>query len=375
MDKVDVLIIGAGVVGLAVVAELSKQFTDKSVVLLEQHSKFGQETSSRNSEVIHSGIYYPTGSLKAKLCVEGNQRLYQFCREWEIPHQRIGKLIIARDETEIPALDSILAQGRENGVSDLELLDGDRIAELEPNITAVAAIHSPSTGIVDSHQLMLRLEWLALEQGAIIAYNHEVIGVKSKDNGYVVTYRNPTGQLESIHCRWLINCAGLKSDQIFSYLGVNLDGIGYRIYPCKGEYFSVSNSKSALVSRLIYPTPLKELKGLGIHATKTLDGRLRFGPNAFYVETLDYDVNDDHTQEFYTAVSTYMPFLKYSDFQPDMAGIRPKLQAPGDPIRDFIVCHEVERGFEGLINLIGIESPGLTSSLTLAEMVRDLITG
>ncbi|KUO71146.1 MAG: hypothetical protein APF81_21080 [Desulfosporosinus sp. BRH_c37] len=374
MEKVDVLIIGAGVVGLAVAAELSKQFNEMSLVLLERHSNFGQETSSRNSEVIHSGIYYPTGSLKAKMCVEGNQRLYQFCREWEIPHKRIGKLIIARNEKEISSLESILDQGRMNGVKDLELLDKDQITKLEPNIKAVAAILSPSTGIIDSHKLMLRLEWLALEQGAIVAYNHEVMGIDSKENGYCVTYRNPAGQLESIHCRWLINCAGLNSDQIVSFLGVNIDEIGYRIYPCKGEYFCVSNAKSALVSRLIYPPPLKELKGLGIHATKTLDGRLRFGPNAFYIEKLDYDVNEDHAQEFYDAINTYMPFLKYTDLCPDMAGIRPKIQAPGDSFCDFIVCHEIERGFQGLINLIGIESPGLTSSLALAKIVRGLLT-
>ena len=373
MEKVEILIIGAGVVGLAIAAELSKQFNDSSIVLLERHSKFGQETSSRNSEVIHAGIYYPTGSYKAKLCVEGNQRLYEFCKEWQIPHKRIGKLIIARNENEIPILESLQIQGQRNGISDLELLDKDQTAKLEPNIKAVAALLSPSTGIINSHKLMLRLEWSALEHGAIIAYNHEVISVNSKGKGYNVTYRNPAGQLESIHCRWLINCAGLNSDQIFSFLGINIDEIGYRIYPCKGEYFSVSNAKSALVSRLIYPPPLKELKGLGIHATKSLDGKLRFGPNAIYSETLDYDVNEDHAQEFYNAVNTYMPFLKQTDFHPDMAGIRPKIQAPGDPFRDFIVCHEVERGFEGLINLIGIESPGLTSSLTLAEKVKGLI--
>lgn len=373
MEKVEILIIGAGVVGLAVAAELSKQFEDRSLVLLERHSKFGQETSSRNSEVIHAGIYYPTGSLKAKLCVEGNQRLYQFCEAWKIPHQRLGKLIIARNENEIPVLESILAQGESNGVSDLEILDKDQVTKLEPNIRAVAAILSPSTGIIDSHQLMLRLEWLALEQGAVISYNHKVIGVDVKDNGYIVSYRNPAGQLESIHCQWLINCAGLNSDRIASFLGLNIDEIGYRIYPCKGEYFSVSNSKSSLVSRLIYPPPLKELKGLGIHATKSLDGRLRFGPNAIYVETLNYNVNEDHAQEFYNAVNTYMPFLNETDFLPEMAGIRPKLQAPGDPFRDFIVCHEVERGFEGVINLVGIESPGLTSSLTLAGKVSGLI--
>jgi len=373
MEKVDILIIGAGVVGLAVAAELSKQLKEVSLVLLEQHNTFGQETSSRNSEVIHSGIYYPTGSLKATLCVEGNQQLYQFCQQWEIPYQRIGKLIIARNEEEISALEPLLEQGRKNGVKDLQLLDKDELAKLEPNICAAAAILSPSTGIIDSHQLMLRLEWLALDKGAMIAYNHTVIGVEFQGNGYQVTYHNPTGQPESIHCRWLINCAGLNSDQIFSFLGANLDEIGYRIYPCKGEYFGVSNAKSNLVSRLIYPLPLKELKGLGIHATKTLDGQLRFGPNAFYGDQLDYTVNEDHAQEFYHSIHSTMPFLSYPDFHPDMAGIRPKIQGPGDPFRDFIVCHEIERGFEGLINLIGIESPGLTASLALAERVRGLV--
>jgi L-2-hydroxyglutarate oxidase LhgO len=373
MEKVDVVVIGAGVAGLAIAAELSKQFKDRSLILLERHNKFGQETSSRNSEVIHAGIYYPTESLKANLCVKGNELLYQFCQEWNIPHQRIGKLIIAREEQEIPLLESLLDQGQKNGVMDLEILGEKQIAKLEPNIQAVAAVLSPSTGIIDSHQLMLRLEWIALEQGAVIAYQHDVLGVESKANGYEVTYRNPAGRLETIHSQWLINCAGLNSDQIASFLGIDLDDSGYRIYPCKGEYFSVSNSKSGLVSHLIYPPPLKELKGLGIHATKSLDGRLRFGPNAIYTETLDYNVDEAHAQEFYKAVKTYMPFLDSADFLPDMAGIRPKIQAPGDPFKDFIVCHEAGRGFEGLINLIGIESPGLTSSLALAAKVKDLV--
>ncbi|AFM39477.1 putative dehydrogenase [Desulfosporosinus acidiphilus SJ4] len=373
MEQVDIVVIGAGVVGLAIAAELSKQFVDRSFVLLERHNKFGQETSSRNSEVIHAGIYYPTGSLKANLCVAGNQRLYRFCQEWNIPHQRIGKLIIARNGQEIPVLASLLKQGQKNGVNDLELLTKDEISKLEPHIQAVAAVLSPSTGIIDSHQLMLRLEWLALEQGAMIAYQHDVLGIDPKGNSYEVTYRNPAGRLEAIRCQWLINCAGLHSDLIASYLGIDIDKSGYRLYPCKGEYFSVSNSKAGLVSHLIYPPPLKELKGLGIHATKSLDGRLRFGPNAIYTETLNYDVDETHGQEFYDAVTTYMSFLDSEDFLPDMAGIRPKIQAPGDPFRDFIVCHEAERGLEGVINLIGIESPGLTSSLTLAEMVKNMI--
>jgi len=374
MEKVDFVIVGAGVVGLAVAAELSFKFDDKSIVLVERHNKFGRETSSRNSEVIHAGIYYPTGSLKAKLCVDGNKRLYRFCEEWGIPHNRLGKLIIARTEEEIPLLESILKKGLDNEVADLELLDADQVSKLEPHVKAVAAVSSPSTGIIDSHSLMSRLEWLARQHTTMFAYNHEVIMVDYKDNGYKVTFRGPDGQMDKILCKWLINCAGLAADKIPSWLGMNIGQAAYRIYPCKGEYFGVSNNKSGLVSRLIYPPPLKELKGLGIHATKTLDGRLRFGPNAFYVDSLDYGVNEEHALEFYNAIKSYLPFINLADLHPDMAGIRPKIQGPRDPVQDFVVKHEVDSGFAGLINLIGIESPGLTSSLSLARMVGDLVS-
>ncbi|MCL6477409.1 MAG: NAD(P)/FAD-dependent oxidoreductase [Peptococcaceae bacterium] len=373
MDQVDILIIGAGVVGLAVAAELSGRLGGRSVILVERHGKFGRETSSRNSEVIHAGIYYPAGSLKAKLCVEGNPRLYGFCREWDVPHRRLGKLIVARNDGEIPALESILAQGRENGVSDLEILDRDQIARLEPRVRAAAAVLSPSTGIIDSHRLMARLEWIALKQGAIIAYHHAVVGIEPGSHRHRVLYRDPGGRTESVLCRWLVNCAGLNADRVVSWLGIDVDREGYRIFPCKGEYFAVSNAKAGQVSHLIYPPPLKELKGLGIHATKTLDGRLRLGPSAFYVDSLDYDVDAEHAREFFNAAITYLPFLECSDLQPDMAGIRPKLQAPGAPFRDFIVRHEADRGLDGVINLAGIESPGLTSCLSLAGMVGDLV--
>jgi len=273
MQQVDIVIVGAGVVGLAVAAELSCKFNDQSIVLVERYGKFGQETSSRNSEVIHAGIYYPAGSLKAKLCVEGNKRLYRFCEKWDIPHQRLGKLIIARAEEEIPILESFLAKGLENGVADLELLDAGQVSQLEPHVKAVAAILSPSTGIIDSHSLMSRLEWMARQQGIMLAYHHEVVMVEHMSKGYQVTYRELGGQLDTILCKWLINCAGLGADKIPSWLGMDINQAAYRIYSCKGEYFGVSNVKSGLVSRLVYPPPLKELKGLGIHATKTLDGR------------------------------------------------------------------------------------------------------
>lgn len=373
MDKVDILIVGAGVVGLSIAAELSQKFDGRSIMIIERHGKFGQETSSRNSEVIHAGIYYPEGSLKARLCVEGNELLYDFCREWDIPHQRLGKLIVAMADDEIPALETLLAQGSKNGVSDLQLIFKNQLVKLEPNISAVAAVYSPSTGIIDSHRLMMRLEWLAEKGGTMFAYHHEVIDVEPRGSKYLVTCRGPGGALETVLCNWLINCAGLQSDKIASMIGMDVDEAGYRIFPCKGEYFSVSNSKAGLISHLVYPPPLSGLKGLGIHVTKTLDGRIRLGPNAFYVEDINYDVDESHAKEFYNSAKIFLPFLEVDDLQPDMSGIRPKIQPPGAPFRDFVVRHEVERGFKGLVNLIGIESPGLTSSLSLSRLVGSFV--
>ncbi len=367
------VIVGAGVVGLAVAAELSASLAGKAIVVMERHNKFGQETSSRNSEVIHAGMYYSAGSFKARLCVEGNRRLYRFCEAWGIPHERLGKLIIARTAEEVPVLESILNQGLANGVNDLELLEAGQVRQLEPHVAAVAAVFSPSTGIIDSHALMSRLEYLARHRGAMFAYRHEVTMVEQSGTGYRVTYRGPGGQSDRIYCDWLINCAGLGADKIPAWLGMDVEQAGYRIYPCKGEYFGVSNAKSGLVRRLVYPPPLPELKGLGIHATKALDGRLRFGPSTFYVQDFDYSVDEGHAREFYQAIKSYLPFIDFADLQPDIAGIRPKIQGPGNSVRDFVVRHEVEHGLAGLINLIGIESPGLTSSLSLAGLVVDMI--
>lgn len=361
-------------VGLAVTAELTRRFGKSlSISLVERNPRFGQETSSRNSEVIHAGIYYPAGSLKSELCTEGNRLLYQFCREWGIPHQRTEKLIIARDESEVEPLSGVLRQGLENGVKDLEWLARDQVSTLEPGVRAIAAVKSPSTGIIDSHRLMAQLERQARAGGAMMAYRHEVIGIEPAADRYRVVFRQPDGRFDSMACRWLINSAGLHADQIASWLGIDVEREGYRIYPCKGIYFAVSNQKSRMVSRHIYPPPLKDLKGLGIHATKTIDGRLRFGPNAFYVDELDYSVDIEHLPEFYEAVRSYLPFLEMEDLQPDQAGIRPKLQGPGEPFRDFIIRHEADKGLPGVISLVGIESPGLTSCLSIARRVGGLL--
>lgn len=369
----DFLIIGAGVAGLAIAAELSQRFEKKSVTVLERHGKFGQETSSRNSEVIHAGIYYPPGSLKARLCVAGNRMLYDFCRTRDIPHQRIGKLIVAGNDQELATLTALLATGRDNGVDDLVLLDATQVARMEPQVRACGALYSPSTGVVDSHRLMARLELLALSNGAAIAYNHEVVTISPGKNAASVAYRSPAGSEETVVCRYLINSAGLSADRIAGLMGIDIDRAGYRLFPCKGEYFSLPRSAAQRMAHLIYPPPFKDLRGLGIHVTKSLDGTVRLGPNAFYVDSLDYTVDESHAPLFYESISEYLPFVKPGDLRPDMAGIRPKLQAPNSPIRDFVICHEHERGLAGVINLIGIESPGLTSCLSMASMVGDMI--
>lgn len=374
MEQVDVIIIGAGVVGLAVAAALTEKFPDRDIVVLERHDKFGQDTSSRNSEVIHAGMYYPTGSLKAKLCVEGNRLLYEFCAAHGVPHQRLGKLIIARNDGEIPLIAEILKQGQANGVEGLTLLDKDEVAKLEPHITAVAAVYSPATGIIDSHRLMARLEQQAVQGGVMLAYRNRVVRIEREDSGYNVTFMGPDGQEDALACRWLVNCAGLYADQVAAMAGIDVAAAGYKIYPVKGEYFSLPISKSKLLSHLVYPPPLKALKGLGTHVTKSLDGRARLGPNAFYIDGReDYNVDETHRDEFYRAAKSYLPFLTPDDLQPDMAGIRPKIQAPDAPVADFVVRHEADRGLPGFINMVGIESPGLTCCLSLARMVQDMI--
>lgn len=373
MLSVDILIVGAGVIGLALADHLSHRFEGASITVLERRSKFGQETSSRNSEVIHAGIYYPQGSLKARLCVAGNRMLYDFCRREQIPYQRTGKLIVAADEHEMQTLCELFRAGKANGVEDLVLLDGTEVARIEPYISACGALYSPSTGIVDSHRLMAQLEVRALTCGVVIAYNHEVIGVFPERDRTVVSYRNPSGNQEEILCRWFINAAGLGADRIATFLGIDCDKARYRLFFCKGEYFTLHHPYAKKLIHLIYPPPFKDLRGLGIHVTKSLGGTVRLGPNAFYVDCLDYSVDDRHAAQFYESIKHYLPFVTPQDLHPDMAGIRPKLQGPGEPLRDFVICREHDRGMPQVINLIGIESPGLTSCLSIAQTVGDMI--
>ena len=370
VDKLDVIVIGTGVIGLAVAAELTRKYPKMSIGVMDKEQQFGWHTSSRNSEVVHGGMYYPTGSLKAKLCVEGRPLLYEFCEKHAVPHQRIGKLIIAREPGEIHHIEEIAKQGAINGVDDLVMIDQAQVSKMEPHIIAVAAIHSRSTGIIDSHKYMAKLVQL-IEAGEnnFVAYKHEVTGIKYNGSEYEVTFTGPDGNADELACTWLINCAGLWADQVCEWLGVDTVKEGCKIYWVKGEYFSISASKSKLLNHLICPPPLKALKGLGIHVTMSLDGRARLGPSAFYVNEITYDVDSSHGDEFFVAAKTYLPFVERDDITSDMAGVRPKIQSPTDPVKDFYIRHETDKGLPGFINLVGMESPGLTASPAIARMV------
>ncbi len=371
MDS-EVTIIGAGVVGLAIAEALAGRISP--LFVLEKHEKFGMETSSRNSEVIHSGIYYRQGSLKARLCREGRDLLYAYCRKKEIPHRRCGKLIVATREEEKKILEDILATARANDVMDGELIGRDRISELEPHIRALYAAWFPSSGIVDVHSLMASLEKGAMSRGAEMVYRTEVTAIRSlKEGGFAVTLRDNDGSAFEFTTRLLINAAGLYAEHVSRMAGIN--DPSYRTHYWKGEYFTLLNGKHRFIDRLIYPVPEMNTTGLGIHTTPDLTGRQKLGPNTIYLpdQRIDYRVDPSHAREFYERTRVFLPFLEPDDLAPDQAGIRPKLQRPGDPPRDFIIREENDRGLPGLVNLIGIESPGLTAALSIGKHVREIL--
>jgi len=363
--EVDIAIIGAGVVGLAIADELAEQ--GKSVFVFERNSTFGQETSSRNSEVIHAGLYYPEDSLKAKLCVEGNRLLYELCEKNNIPHKKLGKIILAANEREIPKLEDIYQQAERNGVTDLELLSQADIKRLEPNVKGRAGVLSPSTGIIDTHSLMQFFHKKAAEHGVDFLFETEVVGLDRAGDGWKVSVRDWEG-ISELATRVVINCAGLHSEEVARLAGIDRDD--YALHYCKGDYFGLSSKWRNAIDHLVYPTP--EQAGLGIHATLSLDGMIRLGPDARYVDSIEYKVDISQKRAFYESAKKFLPALEPDDLTPDFAGVRPKLQGPNDGFRDFVIRHEDEDGFSGLINLIGIESPGLTACLAISRYVREL---
>lgn len=362
------MIIGAGVVGLAIAARLSERYT--RVAILEKNSRYGLETSSRNSEVIHAGIYYQPGSLKASLCVEGREELYSICRKYDIPHLQITKIIVASTDDELPALEKIFRNGLQNGV-DLRMLDAHETLRLEPNIKTAGAIYSPRTGIISAHALMDYYFHQAENHGATIQCNCEVVGIDKANDGYRITV-NESNSRSTFTSDRVVNAAGLYSDHIASLAGMNIDRFGYRLHFCKGSYFSVASAKAKLLSRLVYPVPTKD--SLGVHALLDLGGRLRFGPDVEYLPTnvTDYSVTDERRSQFLESIRKILPSVEDDNIAPDFSGIRPKLQTKDGLSHDFVIRHEKENGLEGFVNLIGIESPGLTASPAIARYVDAL---
>jgi L-2-hydroxyglutarate oxidase LhgO len=368
LSEIDVAIIGAGVIGLAVACEIAEG--EKGVFVFEKNRTFGLETSSKNSEVIHAGIYYPEDSLKAKLCVEGKNLLYKLCAKHNIAYKKSGKIIVAADKNEISWLEELYEQGRKNGVDDLVLLSLTELKKLEPNIEARAGLLSPSSGILDSYALLKFLYSQAREKEADFVFDTEVIGIERTGAKYKVQIKDRDG-ISAFVAHVVVNCAGLNCDKIAQLAGIDTAKAGYKLHYCKGEYFSLDSKYRNVVNRLIYPTP--EQAGHGIHVTPGLDGRVRLGPNARYVEVIDYRIDETQKEGFYNSVQRFLPHIELEDLAPEFAGIRPKLQGPEEDFRDFVIAHEEKAGFPGLINLIGIESPGLTAAPAIARYVGRMV--
>jgi Predicted dehydrogenase len=366
MDEVKVTIIGAGVVGLAIAAELSPEVED--VVVLERNSAFGQETSSRNSEVIHSGIYYAPGSLKTRLCLEGARLLYQLCERYSVPYKRLGKLIVAKDESEIKQLEDLYNNGINNAINNIAIIDKKKVSSFGANVKAESAIYLPDTGIVDSHSLMKHYARFSEEKGATIAYNSKVIRIERAANSYKLMVEQDSYAFTS---SIVINCAGLSSDHVAGLAGIDINKNAYYLHYCKGSYFHYA--KKYPMPLLIYPVPEQDLTGLGVHAVLDLGARLKFGPDTEYVDEINYTVDENRRDAFYDSAAETFPDLDKEAFIPDMAGVRPKLSGPGDKVRDFVIVDEEDKGLPGFINLIGIESPGLTSSPAIARMVATMV--
>jgi len=367
----NVTVVGAGVVGLATVRELSERY--ETVLLIDKEESFGRGISSRNSEVVHSGLYYKQNSLKADLCIKGQQLLYDYCTEKSVSHNICGKLIIAQGSIGKQKLTELLVNAERNGVLGGKLCNKDEIATLEPHVQAEYGLYFPRSGVVDTHQLMLNLEHDSKTNGVDTAYKVEVKKIKKIKGGYELLALDADANEIRFTTEILVNSAGLAANFISTVAGIN--DPDYTLQFWKGEYFSVGNGKEKFISRLIYPVPERDNVGLGIHTTTDISGRLKLGPNAFYLADgkLDFSVDEGRKEEFYNAVKDFLPFIDMNDLNPDYSGIRPKLQPFRKGERDFIIVNEAERGYKNFINLIGIESPGLTASMAIAKYVDSII--
>lgn len=357
---IDCIVIGAGVVGLAIARALA--LSGREVLVAEATEAIGTGTSARNSEVIHAGIYYPAGSLKARLCVRGKALLYEYCAQRGIAHQRLGKLIVATDAQQATQLEGIAQRARENGVDDLQLLSAEAAKQLEPALQCTAALLSPSTGIVDSHALMLAYQGDAENHGAQCVFHSPLLSGRVRpEGGFELQFGGDDAM--TLSCNVLINASGIHAPT----LARRIEGIPAahipQEYMCKGSYFTLSGR--APFSHLIYPVP--QHAGLGVHLTLDLGGQAKFGPDTEWVDSEDYSLDPRRADVFYEAVRSYWPALKDGTLEPGYTGIRPKISGPHEPAADFMIEGPSAHGVAGLVNLFGIESPGLTSSLAIAE--------
>lgn len=363
LESVDCVVVGAGVVGLAVARALALR--GREVLVLEAENAIGTGISSRNSEVIHAGIYYPAGSLKARLCVQGQRMLYAYCAERGLPHQRCGKLVVATSEAQQAQLKVIAECGAANGVDNLQWLTRSEARQREPALECVAALYSPSTGIVDSHALMLSLQGDLEHAGGMVACNTQLLQAHCSPDGIVLTMQDGT----RLRANTVVNAAGLNAPLLaLQFAGLDPRHVPQAFY-AKGSYFSLTGK--APFSHLIYPVP--EPAGLGVHLTLDLGGQAKFGPDVQWVaDPADLDVHAQRGAAFYDEVRKYWPALPADALVPAYAGMRPKIHAPTEPAADFVVQADSTHGIRGLINLFGIESPGLTSALALGEHVADM---
>ena len=364
-ERIDCAVIGAGVVGLAIARALA--LAGREVLVLEATDMIGSQTSSRNSEVIHAGIYYATDSLKARLCVKGKQRLFDYCASRGVPHKRIGKLIVATSPSQIPALDALKVKATANGVTDLERLTPEGVCAYEPEVAAAAGLFSPSTGIIDSHGYMLALQGDAEAAGTVFAFLSPLVAGAVEAAGI----RLEVGGAEpmALICRTVVNAAGLGAQAI----GRAIHGLDPATVPpsylCKGSYFTLAGRTP--FRHLVYPMP--EGAWLGLHVGLDLAGRARFGPDVEWVDRIDYNVDPRRAESFYPEIRRYWPGLPDGSLQPAYSGVRPKMQPQGGPVTDFVIQGPATHGVAGLVNLYGIESPGLTSSLAIADEVLAML--
>jgi len=365
-EAVDAVVIGAGVVGLACAYELSKKLD--SVVVLEREVGPGREISSRNSGVVHAGIYYPEDSLKTRLCIEGNRRLYAWCEAHEVPHKHTGKLIVATNAEDESRLRAIANHAKAVGAGELRLMTGAEAREQEPELRCELALHSPTSGVVDVHELIASLVYEIVESDGMVVYHTAVNEIRKTDEGWLVQTTDTTGSQMELLADRVVNAAGLSALDVAEKSGLPAAERPWRLYPCKGSYFALSSEAPKTHNSLIYPLPSGG--GLGVHITADIAGMRRAGPDAEFVDTIDYSVDESRIERFAEAVARYLPAIRVEHLSPDYSGVRPKLVGPEGGFADFVITAPASQ--PGFVHLIGIESPGLTAALAIGSHVSEM---